>query len=568
MKRLSSTAVKHGGIMDRRNVAGLLLGTATGSLLLNRTAGAQVCTPPCYPQSPDESITPVDFAQEPGSVRRFGADGSGTDTAALNNAFNSGVSAVNVLPGTYVSGQITASQTLKRISGSGVLKQAAEGSDLLLLDGNTNLVVEGIHFLGASGTGLPSAASNNTGLTIRNARGVVISGCHFERFRFFGLYLENCDDVVIEGNYFYQTALPLRLRGCRKVVISNNVVRDTCLASSVFTVGIGLDSTDGHSFGICRDILINGNCISGMNNAQGILAHAGEGVVITNNAIRETAIPISCNPFNSTDSLMRVCISANTLNMPASGTFTNANDGIVVQGGPGTPDPTEITIAANTINSANRVMQSAGMGAIRVGYSQRVAVTGNVITTAYGNGIVLTDSEESVAISGNLINDIAATASGAQRGIWVASSGSNVIIDANHISDIAGASGTGIDVDGSGQVMIRDNLFRNVTTRISGGSNATYGNTLTVTSGTSIDLGGVDLVDFNHASATTVSTFTNVIPYKLYAFHFENGNTTINRTHAFLDGGTNKTGSAHDVMLVLGWLNNTIKQAGPMTANS
>ncbi len=55
---------------------------------------------------------------------------------------------------------------------------------------------------------------------------------------------------------------------------------------------------------------------------------------------------------------------------------------------------------------------------------------------------------------------------------------------------------------------------------------------------------GVDLVSFSHGTPTTVATFLNVLPNKLYSFLFQNGNTTIDRTNAYLDGGTNKIGQA------------------------
>jgi parallel beta-helix repeat protein len=243
----------------------------------------------------------------------------------------------------------------------------------------------------------------------------------------------------------------------------------------------------------------------------------------------------------------------------------------VVQGGPAsgggnTPDPGEITISGNVIDSANRVMQQSALGGIRIGYTKNIAITGNVIRRAYGNGIYLSDSEEDVVITGNVINNVV-SAGGVQRGIHVHAGSSRVVIDGNNLSDISG--GVGINIAAAGKILLgSSNSYNTVTTPVSGGSAAQFGNAQTVTSGTTVDLGGYDTIVFSHGSATTVTAFTNVIVNKIYTFTSTNGNTTIDRTNAYLDGGANKTLTADDVMLVMGIGSNKIRQAATMAANS
>lgn len=514
-------------------------------------------------------VTPVNYAYPPGAFKRNGAagDDSTDDTATISRAFNSGETDVIAQPGTYVSGTVNAGSGVRQFTGTGTLKQAAENSDLLKFDGNENLKVDGIKFQSASALDNDFAVSGNTALTIKNARGVVVSNCSFNRFLYHGLYLENCDDVIVSGNYFYECAIPLRIRGCRRVTIVGNVFNKTCLNEGEFTVALGLDSTDGHALGICEEVSIVGNTFTDLGDAQGVLVHAGNLVTVQGNTFKNVATPISGNPFNATDVISRLSIVGNVMEGASSGTYTNTDIGITVQGGGTTPDPAEIVISGNIINSANRVMQDPDMCAIRVGFTRGVSITSNVITTAYANGIILTDSEEQVVISGNTINDII-DVSGRQTGIHIETAGAKVIIDGNHISDIAGAGGIGIDVGGTGQVIIRDNLFRNCTENLNNPSNASYGNVRSVTSGTTVDLGGIDTVEFAHGSATTVTTFANVLPHKIYTFYFTNGNTTIDRTSCFLDGGANKTGTANDVMLMMGIASNQLAQAAPISSNS
>lgn len=77
-------------IVHRRDMSKALFASA-GTVLIAKSAQAQTCTPPCYPQTSIEaaqSITPVNMAYPPGNVRRYGALGNGTtdDTQAIRDA--------------------------------------------------------------------------------------------------------------------------------------------------------------------------------------------------------------------------------------------------------------------------------------------------------------------------------------------------------------------------------------------------------------------------------------------------------------------------------------------------
>lgn len=95
--------------MHRRDIGKVLFASA-GTALIARSAQAQACTPPCYPQTSAEiaqSVTPANTAYPPGNVRRYGALGDGTanDTQAIldaNKVANVAASTVYFPSGTYL----------------------------------------------------------------------------------------------------------------------------------------------------------------------------------------------------------------------------------------------------------------------------------------------------------------------------------------------------------------------------------------------------------------------------------------------------------------------------------
>jgi hypothetical protein len=67
-------------------------------------------------------------------------------------------------------------------------------------------------------------------------------------------------------------------------------------------------------------------------------------------------------------------------------------------------------------------------------------------------------------------------------------------------------------------------------------SQADAGRTLQVNSVQTVDLSRATRVDFNLPSRGTITTFSDVVPGRLYVFFFTNGNTTITNDNAHLAG--------------------------------
>lgn len=93
--------------------------------------------------------------------------------------------------------------------------------------------------------------------------------------------------------------------------------------------------------------------------------------------------------------------------------------------------------------------------------------------------------------------------------------------------------------------------------------------TLALTSGATADLADVEAVTFNYASPTSITTFANVVPGKLYSFRNIGVNAiTVTRNNAYLDGGTDKVLNTHDVLLLVGSTSTSLWQAAQMPDNS
>lgn len=505
------------------------------------------------------------------SVKDFGAVGDGVtdDTVAIQAAFNSGATSIYYQAGTYLQDTIVIPTAVKRVWGTGVVKQRATNTRIFEATNSTGIDIDGLRIQGNYAAGQVTSSAANRGLVFTSCTGVRVRGCYISNIQDIAVHLIGCDRCVIEGNHFNLIGEAVYARGTSDSVIANNTIDTTIFDDTVFTIAISLESTDGHAYGISDHIAILGNTIKGFKNAQGIMAHAATNVTISGNTVNDPVLGISVNPFNATDTCSYISITGNTVNcITALVGYSGGNDGIICQAGGATPDITDVTISGNVVINANRAENAAGQGGIRVGYTKRVAITGNVISAAQRNGIYLVDSEDSVTITGNVIDSVL-VGGATQNGIRIATAAATGYIGGNSFKDLLDASGIGVNyVAACPNLGLGDNQYTSVTTYVANEQNATPTRVKSVTSGTTVDLSGYDAVSFAHGGATTVTAFTGVKTGKLYTFYFTNGNTTIDRTSAYLDGGTNKTGTSDDVMLMYGRTATTLAQAAPMSINS
>lgn len=91
---------------------------------------------------------------------------------------------------------------------------------------------------------------------------------------------------------------------------------------------------------------------------------------------------------------------------------------------------------------------------------------------------------------------------------------------------------------------------------------------------TSANLSGIDSVVYpgTNGSNATLSTFSNVVTYKLYVFFNTGGSDgvrtlTIDRSNAYLNGSANAVLQANYTQLVIGRSSTTLAGAAPISAN-
>lgn len=399
-------------------------------------------------------------------VRAYGAKGDATadDTFAVQASIDSGAVALFFPVGTYKLGALDWSLNIPLyIFGPGTIKQAAVGTDSFWIDGPVSpLVISGLHFIGAGSAG-DTAATANSAIKVTDASSSVkIDDVSITGYRWPAILIQNCGDVTVERSMITDVINAIRFTGVSRGAIRNNTINGSLADDTTFVVAIGLDSRDGTdnpspgsaTFPICNDIKIEGNTIHNYVDAQGILVHSGQRVKIAGNIINDCLIPISVNPYISSDTVSDLDIVGNvmtgTSTAGADTSGSTGNMGITVQGGSGN-SITNVTITGNTIRNANAVVKSGLFGAIQLNYIDVLTVGNNTILSPCGNGIVISTNVTGFRVANNVIKGVQNASDTSNNGIQVASTGNVGTIYDNTIDGATvgfrfTAASTGVEV--------------------------------------------------------------------------------------------------------------------------
>lgn len=246
-----------------------------------------------------------------------------------------------------------------------------------------------------------------------NIHRVRIVGNAFTGFRLHAVLIQNATDVTVEDNAVEGVSYGIRFSGVLRGKILGNMIRNTQLPDNgAFAVAIGLDTTapldDGVSYPICRDIEISRNTVTTYVNGEGIMVHAGSGVLVSNNVFDNVLMGIGINPFNSSDLLYHVTVTGNTyLGTTTAGAMrTTGNYGIFVSGGGGTMTPSYVVVTHNIVSHANEIARSEGQGGIAIGYADHVLVEGNVVHDSVSNGIKVSNPSGTILVRDNRVTHI------------------------------------------------------------------------------------------------------------------------------------------------------------------
>jgi hypothetical protein len=275
--------------MRRRDISKILLATATtsGAGVIAQKAEAQSCTAPCYAQTADElaaSVTPTNYAYEPGNFRRYGAvvNGSTDDSAAIRAALNavplSGgrvfcwppgpikVASTVYIPqrtsassGTGIDLDLTGCTLIGNGQGSGEIFESGTGNTSSATNfGQVSESAAAIH----SHTRIRGATFAYTGTAIRLFN--FLKGCKLE-----DLYFEAVDTAVYTLRSFY-----LELHNCAAVVQSITAGRILFnfdgLCNAMKVIGCTAAGGAGNTTGVGFQFLVGASILFDGCTAEGL----------------------------------------------------------------------------------------------------------------------------------------------------------------------------------------------------------------------------------------------------------------------------------------------------------
>jgi hypothetical protein len=325
---------------------------------------------------------------------------------------------VNGSPGIQVAGHGV------RIRGAVNTSQLIQGTaDRDVIGGSavTNFEVRGISFVGQAA---PITASQNSGVFLSNSAAGHISrirviGNAFIGFRFHAVYLQNATNVEVADNAIWHVSGGIRFSGVHHGKILRNVVTDTQVPNTTFTVAIGLDSTDpinDVNYPPCTYIQIVNNTVKTYVDAQGILVHAGSHITISKNVLTDVLIGISMNPYNMHDTEQYLTVTGNvyTGTLTAGAPSNLGNYGIFIGGGPqgSAYIPQHATIEGNFVTQANEVVKSSTQGGIGIGWANDVKLKNNSVDNSLFNGIALTNPNTRLLITQNKVTSLVSPTAG------------------------------------------------------------------------------------------------------------------------------------------------------------
>lgn len=329
------------------------------------------------------------------SATPVGALGNGADdTTAIQPYLVEGVETFVFPPieGGYTTGPLVIPTSLRRLVFESTVYQRASDETVFTGSGVHDLTIYDPKVRGVCGLNEPIPLETDTAFRlVGGCKNVEFSKGEISRFRTFAMYAEQGEDIRVLGTRSIETSFHFRFRGVKKPRLHRAVVARSCLVPEQFTVGIGFDSTDGHSLGLCSDIDVSKCRIEDLGHAQGVLHHGGVGFEYQDNLIRNCAIAISANPYNTEDDIADGVISGNRIWGLDSGAYVNnidhgivANAGPMSSGGLMTPDIQDLLVADNTVFGANRTRLSYTVGAFHYGWVKNLKMFGN---NAHGCGV-------------------------------------------------------------------------------------------------------------------------------------------------------------------------------------
>lgn len=358
------------------------------------------------------------------SVKDFGAvgDGVANDSAALQAALTAGAGKAVYFPGgTYLTNATLTVPADTTIYGDGygsVVYQNTRERNVFVLD--NNCTAQGLRLQGDGVTSGGGSFQLNNGIYAVSKRNIKVLNCFLHAFEFNGVYLDDCDNTEIFGNYFWGNA---------------------------YSTGTGSDIVlYGVTGGSARINISKNFCFS--NNSQGIYVDA---IGVDTDVIVEGNICVTLDPTTwaevASGSLLRrhgIIVGYNG----SSGRYVVANNicrntrqtGIYYQGGVASADGVQILGNQCTKNGVNAIEPALASGIYIATQGDGDIVANNLVEDfsgvleAGGSGIKVSPSATSaISTSPNtkIVNNVVRNSSG--HGILLAGYSTNVEVHGNTV---------------------------------------------------------------------------------------------------------------------------------------
>lgn len=366
------------------------------------------------------------------SVTDFGASTTGS-AASNSTAFAAALTAAAgrslYVPGggTYAIDQTLTVPADTTVFGDGygsVIHQTTRERNVFAL--NNNCTLQGLRLRGDGITSGGVSFQENNGIYAVSKRNIKVLDCFLHNFEFNGIYLNDCDNTLIQGNYIWGNAYSnissadINLYGISGGSSRVNISKNFCFSNN--SQGIYIDA-----IGVDKDVLVEGNiCVTldpstwaeiatgSLLRRHGIIVgYTGTSgrYVVSNNICRRTRqTGIYYQGGTASEDGVQI------INNQCTSNGINALEPALASGIYVATQGDGDIIANNLIEDFSEALEYGGSGikiapsaASSVSSFAHTLISGNVVRSSAGHGILLTSYAINCEVQGNVVHGSASS---------------------------------------------------------------------------------------------------------------------------------------------------------------
>jgi hypothetical protein len=502
------------------------------------------------------------------TAKDFGAVGDGTtnDATALSNALSAASGKTLYLsPATYKCNSALSVGANTIVIGYGATLDFSGAGNITALTLASNVTLIGFKLSGpgnnsynANGIGIDCHGTNNAPSAPTYINGPKIISCEVTEFASYGIYLKYInygwitDCKITECGYGGIAGL-----SCNRLNIDGNYIGQISPGTSGNAYGLFVDRSNGTLTAepISYYVRISHNMIEDVSLWEGIDTHAGNYFRITDNTIVncKRGIAVTDSPVSGLTPVgpKNVTIANNIIKGSSAGNAIIVNGGY--SGGTTTDHAENIAVTGNAIDGGG-VTNDPVEGSIKVYSSRNVTISGNSLRRPILMGIHIAFENFSFTVTGNTIVDpndttnacscVAVTANN-NRGYI----GGNTFVAENlglatKVAErsVYNGGGTGND--------IRCNADDNVYVGKAAGrlDLSSFARSYPGSSATTPSVSNTNFLVIVNSSPTTITNLLDGVEGQVVTLWFNDSNTTVDRSNAFLSGGVNFVSTVNDTL--------------------